>query len=604
MKKFVFPIVPISPTYFPTMAIPALVSQLRHKGYDVHVMDLNIKFFQEVYSESYLNKAFYKAEEQYKNLENCRDSYYMKKDSSENKLLTMKYNMLNEFFKKHRIIGEQVPLSIDKALKILKNENLFYNPKLLQFADNVIQYANKMCCLPYIPFDFYRMDITYYDDIYDIIFDEKKNLFYEFFIPYVEKIKAINPSYIGISITFVQQVIPGLTLAYLLKKHTNAHINIGGNYFTRFIDYLPTYRDFFERIVDSVSYGEGENSILELAKFIDGEIPIEDVSQLIYKDKKSGEMKINKIGEPVIFSKVQFPDYSDFDLKEYLFPVTALPIQIQRGCYWNKCAFCDFPVGKKPVAKQISLIIEELKHYKEKYNVTNYFIIDEAIHPKILLKLVDALIEANLGLKFNTSLIFEKEIDYNLLKKMYMAGFRSVSWGFETASDRILKLINKGIDLNSTKRILKDADKACIYSRLYVLTRFPTAKYEDDIKSLNFLKKYSKYIPHFLFFKFKPTIDSKVYKYPDNYKVEMAKDKLDSRISVEVDFVDKEGMTSEEKEIIYNKFFNYQRNEKFKYFFDPYYFILYSYKYDLSELKKILLNEETIVDKIKKKLKR
>ena len=46
----------------------------------------------------------------------------------------------------------------------------------------------------------------------------------------LDNIKSKNPDYIGISINSSSQVIPGLTLANMLKTNSNAHINIGGNF--------------------------------------------------------------------------------------------------------------------------------------------------------------------------------------------------------------------------------------------------------------------------------------------------------------------------------------------------------------------------------------
>ena len=119
MKKFLFPIIPVNITYFPTMSIPTLVSQLRNKSYDVTVMDLNIDFLNSIYTESFLNKSLVKAKEQFQELEKNRESFYKKEDCEQNKFLTLKYDVLNDFFTNHKELGERLPFSIEKAIKIL-----------------------------------------------------------------------------------------------------------------------------------------------------------------------------------------------------------------------------------------------------------------------------------------------------------------------------------------------------------------------------------------------------------------------------------------------------------------------------------------------------
>ena len=88
-------------------------------------------------------------------------------------------------------------------------------------------------------------DIKYY------VFDEDTNIFIKFYQELLPKIKEKNADVIGISINSSSQIIGGLTLANLLKKETKAHINIGGNYFTRLTDTLQKYPEFFELLLNA-----------------------------------------------------------------------------------------------------------------------------------------------------------------------------------------------------------------------------------------------------------------------------------------------------------------------------------------------------------------
>ena len=77
----------------------------------------------------------------------------------------------------------------------------------------------------------------------------------------------------------------------------------------------------------------------------------------------------------------------------------------------------------------------------------------------------------------------------------------------------------------------------------------------------------------------------------------MVKDKSKSRLSVEVDCIEESGMTDIEKKEIFDKFYNYEQNEKYNYILDPYYWVLYSYKYDLKTLEKLLLKKNSFFSK-------
>ena len=585
MKKFLFCFIPTSITHCPEMSIPALTAQLRHNDYDVSVMDLNIDFFYQIFNKEYLEKAIDNAKKQYEDLKLKKEDFYCKDNSYKNEILTQKYNELENFFQNYSEVGKKVSFSIDKALKILKNEELFYNPKLLGFASQVITYAKKIACLPCSPLDFHLTCETYFDDVLKIVFDKERNIFWNYFEKKVLEIKEKNFDFIGISISYRQQIIAGLTFAYLLKKHTNAHINLGGNYFSRLTDYIPNYIDFFEKFFDSVSYGEGENSIIELAKYIDGEIDISEVPQLIYKEKKNGKIKKTPMGKTVVLSKIQAPDYSDFDFDKYLLPERVLPIQVQRGCYWNKCAFCESAFEKTPSVKTVQQLINEMKQYNEKYKVSTFMIIDETITPEYLDKFSDAIISENLKFKFMMSLRLEKKVTRDLLSKMYKAGFRSFWFGFETASERVLKLINKGVTVEESIKVMKDSNEIGFLNNVYCLVNFPTATYQDDLATIKFVKESSDMVHNILYTEFMLTNNSKIYNNPSEYGLEIVEDVKNSRISLEFDFKRKVGMTDEEQKEIVSMYSKYYWKERFQHIVSPYYLTLYCNKFGLDFVK-------------------
>lgn len=591
MKKFLFISVPMNVSYFPTMALPLLVAQLKKNNYDATVMDLNIDFLHKIYTKSYMEDSILKAGIAYKKLEKEKQSYYKKHEGYINDLLTHKYDFLNEFFKNKSKIKDKLPSSIEKAVKILKDKELFYNPQLLQFADQIIHYANNVAFMSYLPYENLLVTPTYFDDLTKIIFDKELNPFYVYFEEQLTKIKTINPNYIGISINANNQLLAALTLSYLLKKETNAHINLGGDSCSRLLEYIPNYKDFFELFANSVSYGEGENSILELARYINGEIGISEVPQLLYKEETGN---INKTAETkaVVLSQIPYPDYSDYDLDKYLLPEKVLPLQIQRGCYWNKCAFCDIAFSKTPSAKKIPDIINELKYYNEQYGVSIFNIIDEAVSPELLDSLSDAILKNNLDVKFSTHARFEKKYNLNLLDKMYKAGFRSIWWGLESANKRVQKLINKGIDLKNVLRILENSNKAGIMNTVSCVICFPQATFEEDFETYKYLKKHSDVIQSFLYYKYSLTKFSKVYKNPLEYKITIQDDICNSRIFLYYPFKKNEGMNEKEEEKIVEKFHQYYRHDKMNYFFSPDYNLLYHCKYGLNYIKERLVKKE------------
>lgn len=81
-----------------------------------------------------------------------------------------------------------------------------------------------------------------------------------------------GPGLIGISIINTSQLIPGLTLASLIKRtDSNIHINIGGSVFTRLINDISRNQELFS-IFDSVIVHEGETALLKLINHLSGNV--------------------------------------------------------------------------------------------------------------------------------------------------------------------------------------------------------------------------------------------------------------------------------------------------------------------------------------------
>ena len=298
----------------------------------------------------------------------------------------------------------------------------------------------------------------------------------------LEQIKAHNADYIGISINSSSQIIAGLTLAHMLKKETNAHIDIGGNHFGRVVDALEKYPEFFELFCHSVLVEEGEVPCVQLARHIAGEIPIEDVPNLMYL--KDGKVVSNPKIEPKKLNDLKIPSLEGYDLSQYFAPEIVMPYPASRGCYWRKCSFCDHDFGMFYNIKNIDKLIEEMKIFKEKYNITKYEFIDEAISPAYMEAMSKRILEEGLDVQFICDARLETGFTKEICELAVKAGLRMVLWGFESGSKKIMKLINKGIDIDKRLDILRTAREAGIYNFAFIFFGFPAETRRDALKTI------------------------------------------------------------------------------------------------------------------------
>ena len=94
----------------------------------------------------------------------------------------------------------------------------------------------------YIANPFYSYN---YGDIKTQCYDRSLNMFIDYYEKKLEGMSFDEYSLIGISICDLSQVVPGLTLARMLKEKCRAHISLGGNYIYKIRNDLKKIPEFF-----------------------------------------------------------------------------------------------------------------------------------------------------------------------------------------------------------------------------------------------------------------------------------------------------------------------------------------------------------------------
>lgn len=482
---------PLSPHY----AILALMGQLKKEGYNASFMDLNVEFFDKILNSKFISLMQRKIKKDYVDLFNQVKNLYGKHKKEEQftleeKCKIYKYDKLKKFFEEgdryYEIVGDLVLF----AVNVIKQEERFYTPEHLIKAMRVIDSCLRLVSLAYAPnrLEFDNLSNPFlkfnFESIKHFVFDRDSNLFWDFYLPQIEKIKAQNPEFVAISLNSSSQIIPGLTLTYLLKKYTKAHINIGGNFFGRVKDALLS-RPEFSIFCDSISIEEGEGPIIEMARFVNGEIPIEKVPNLVWF--KNNNAYFNEKMKPVKLNDVANLNLDDVDLKKYYTPHIVLPYQTSRGCYWGKCTFCDQDFGQEFNIKNVDKVIFELKELKKKYGITRYEFIDESVSPKYMQELSLELLKTNINPSYFCDARLETQFDEEVLNLASKSGLKMIMWGVESGSKKIMESINKGIDLEKRFEILKMANEAGIWNFAFIFFGYPLETMDDARQTIKML---------------------------------------------------------------------------------------------------------------------
>ncbi len=229
------------------------------------------------------------------------------------------------------------------------------------------------------------------------------------------------------------------------------------------------------------------------------------------------------------FSKEAFcePDFSDFDCRDYLSP-DILPVKSTKGCYYGRCSFCSHHM--KDSYKEIPLPDLNKKQGK------HFFFIDDMISLKRLKEIASKIPE---GSSWWAQLRPTKEllphIDY-----LAEGGLKSVAWGVESGSQRMLDKMRKGTNVNDISMVLRKAKKAGIINTIFIMFGFPGETREDFFETMEFLENNKGNIDIVSTSTFGLQKDTYVYENPEEFGIEIVKEKrtfLDDKI----DFYPKPG---------------------------------------------------------------
>ena len=237
---------------------------------------------------------------------------------------------------------------------------------------------------------------------------------------------------------------------------------------------------------DYAVYGEGEITIVELLECIENKKDFNKVDGIIFKDKKGSIVITNQRAPIEDINKIQFPDFEGLGFEKYLSKQytnkwyyqnyydspRTLPILASRSCPFQ-CTFCYHSIGNKYRERSIANVIKELELMIKKYNINIICIYDDlfSYRKERILEFCRQMTRLNEKLPRKikwTCQLSVIGVDYELLEKMKIAGCETISYGFESFSETVLRSMRKPI----TPKQIDSAMKATMNAKIGIQANF------------------------------------------------------------------------------------------------------------------------------------
>ena len=163
-------------------------------------------------------------------------------------------------------------------------------------------------------------------------------------------------------------------------------------------------------------------------------------------------------------------------------------IYTSKGCPF-KCSFCTV-AGTKWRPKSAERTIEELRYLKQRYGLRTASFFDETftLDKKRVVRICDALIEEKLDIHWycNTRTHL---VEAELLKKMYKAGCRGISYGIESGSQSILDHADKCVTVEQARNAIRWAREARIKTFASFILGLPGENWDTVHETIGFVKQ-------------------------------------------------------------------------------------------------------------------
>src|SRR5947208_6771280 len=415
---------PLDDPTLPYHSLSYLKGQLAHSGFtEVNTRDINIEFVN--YCLQTENVSFFAGERE-RRLQRLEESAELNLLQQEDFLSLWTQQSIDPTMLTQAVAAMRSRRQLLAYDSYLKNVDLlnsyFRSLGALAFPagiDNFRQFTRN------------NFSIYNFNDLFN--FELARNICYPFVHFFDDRLvndRELNESdCFGISIVYDHQMSHSVWLAHALKQRwPEKPVLLGGTSISQFYKHIKDKQQMkrFFSVCDAIVVGEGETAICEIADCKADFSNKSNIPNTITYDAARDQVRLPLQIHYENVSALAPPIYEN-PWELYLSPERGINYAPTRGCYWNRCTFCDYGLNTdKPTSpwreRTIPQVIADLSTIKATQQVGYvYFAVDVMAHG-YLERLSDGMISANLDVKWSAEVRMEKIFLPERCRKLAKAG--------------------------------------------------------------------------------------------------------------------------------------------------------------------------------------
>lgn len=300
-----------------------------------------------------------------------------------------------------------------------------------------------------------------------------------------EKILEIKPSIVGVT-CMTPTIHDDIAVARIAKK-IGATVVMGGpqlNAMPKETLQLP--------FVDIGIRGEGEYPMYKLVEAVSNNLALDSIPGVVYKTADK-QVVMNPPYLHQNLNELPVPARDLLPYKRYFSIISKgrlTTVCPGRGCPFT-CGFCfKQPQDSKVRYRNPELVADEIEDVINKYGINEINFVSDTL--TVNRNFIEGFCQEMIDRKIKVPWIAPTRADcitLDLLKLMKKAGCRSLRFGVESGSPRILKLMNKDINKEKISQVFKWAKSEKIDSFAYLIIGYIYETEETIRETLDFVKE-------------------------------------------------------------------------------------------------------------------
>ena len=200
-------------------------------------------------------------------------------------------------------------------------------------------------------------------------------------------------------------------------------------------------------------------------------------------------------------------------------------LTLAHGCYWRKCNFCDISLDyiNRYDPASADLLVNRIEEIIAQTGQTGFHFVDEAAPPAVLKAMAERLIERGIAITWWGNVRFDKTFTPELTALLAQSGCVAVTGGLEVASDRLLKLMQKGVTVEQVARVARSFSDAGVMVHAYLMYGFPTQTEQETVDALERVRQLflNGCIQSGYWHRFSATIHSPIGRHPEKFGIQI-----------------------------------------------------------------------------------